>query len=280
MRWIYILKCSEEHYYVGETTRLYRRFWEHIAGKGGLNTSLHIPKQLVGLYRVSTIQKFIEYNNIMNINEPNIYFDRLSDILNDFNYSQKDIEGEELDKKNNLTAETYITECLMVNSITNWKKIRGAKYSRFDAEYEFPQNSDVKDLPLCKCGIPCDVRTNEDDSYIYFRCSKKNIWDELRNQIDIDIDEPCNYFSKYTKDIQYNKLREVRKTKIFNLTKKSPWLKELVGSQYEYCIGGCGKEYNGDYIVRYDRRAINLCFDCFVNRHNELSKKYEVKCLI
>ena len=29
MHWIYISECNDGTYYVGETTRLYRRFWEH-----------------------------------------------------------------------------------------------------------------------------------------------------------------------------------------------------------------------------------------------------------
>ena len=39
MRWIYILKCrdgiDDSIYYVGQTKRLYRRFWEHVGGRGG-----------------------------------------------------------------------------------------------------------------------------------------------------------------------------------------------------------------------------------------------------
>ena len=42
MHWIYILQCNDGVFYVGETTRLYRRFWEHECGNGGLNTSIYI----------------------------------------------------------------------------------------------------------------------------------------------------------------------------------------------------------------------------------------------
>ena len=49
MRWIYILKCSEDYenniYYIGQTKRLYRRFWEHDGGKGGVNTSIYKPEE-------------------------------------------------------------------------------------------------------------------------------------------------------------------------------------------------------------------------------------------
>ena len=42
MKWVYILQCENDYYYIGETSRLYRRFWEHQDGMGGLNTSLFI----------------------------------------------------------------------------------------------------------------------------------------------------------------------------------------------------------------------------------------------
>ena len=43
MRWVYILQCEDRYFYVGETSRLYRRFWEHQDGLGGLNTSIYNP---------------------------------------------------------------------------------------------------------------------------------------------------------------------------------------------------------------------------------------------
>ena len=46
MRWIYILKCEDDYFYVGETARLYRRFWEHTAGIGGINTQIFTPLKI------------------------------------------------------------------------------------------------------------------------------------------------------------------------------------------------------------------------------------------
>ena len=63
MYWIYILRCEDDIYYVGQTSRLYRRFWEHQDGKGGVNTSIYIPEEIVAIYKVSNILKFIDYNN-------------------------------------------------------------------------------------------------------------------------------------------------------------------------------------------------------------------------
>ena len=52
MRWVYILQCEDSYFYVGETSRLYRRFWEHENGLGGLNTSVYPPINIVAIYPV------------------------------------------------------------------------------------------------------------------------------------------------------------------------------------------------------------------------------------
>lgn len=276
MRWVYILKCSDDYYYVGETKRLYRRFWEHQEGIGGINTSTYIPEGIVSIYKVSTLSKFFEYNNIVMNKICNIYFNRGDTLMEEFNIDDSDDECDD-----NLFVENNITECLMLNSKDNWKKIRGGKYTRFDVEYTLPINEYIKNLPLCNCGLPCDIKKNDEDNYLYFRCAKKNMWPTMKEKFDIQ-DEPCKYFMKYTKDIEYKLYYEQLKKKINDLVNKSYWLKQLVGGQYELCVGGCGKEYDGNNTIRYARRAINLCFDCFINKNKELSKKflYKGKCLI
>ena len=280
MQWVYILKCSDDYYYVGETNRLYRRFWEHQEGIGGLNTSTYIPECIVSIYKVSTLCRFLEYNNIVINKICNIYFNRCDRLLENFNNIDED--DEEYD---NLFAETNITECLMLHNKYNWQKIRGGKYTRFDVDYTFPINEYIKNLPLCNCGLPCDVKKNDEHNYLYFRCAKKNIWSDMKKAFDIQ-DEPCKYFMKYTKDIEYKIYYEQHKKSISDLVNKSYWLKQLVGGQYEFCVGGCGKKYDENNTIRYSRRAINLCFDCFVHKNNELSKKYNInniikgKCLI
>ncbi len=283
MRWVYILKCQDDYYYVGETKRLYTRFWEHDEGRGGLNTSIYIPEGIVAIYKVSILCKFLEYNNRVMDNICNIYFNRNKKLLEEFN--NLDEEDDELDKYDNLFAENNITECLMLNNKDNWQKIRGGKYNRFNIEYTLPINEYIKNLPLCNCGLPCDIKKNDEHNYLYFRCAKKNMWSAMKEMFDIQ-DEPCKYFMKYTKDIEYKIYYDKKKKTISDLVNKSYWLKQLVGGQYSYCVGGCGKEYDEDNTIRYSRRAINLCFDCFINKNDELSKKYNInnilkgKCLI
>lgn len=267
MHWVYILKCHDGCYYVGETKRLYRRFWEHIEGRGGLNTSVHIPENIVAIYKVPVLWKFFEYNHRVVNRICNIYFNRNKELLEDFNGQDSEEEYDHLIIENN------ITELLMYNR-GNWRKVRGGKYTRFDIDYPLPKDECIlKSIPLCDCGLPCDVKKNEEHNYLFFRCAKKNMWNDMREEFNIH-DDPCKFFMKYTKDIDYNLYYEKKRKEIGRLVNKSYWLQNLIGEQHEYCIGNCGKKYDGENTVRYSRKAINLCFDCFVNKYEELSKKY------
>lgn len=280
MKWIYILQCEDDYFYVGETSRLYRRFWEHQDGKGGLNTSHYPPKNIVAIYSVNRLGKFLDYttkvkNNNYNLNY-NIYFNR-GGILENFN------EDDNTFGYDSLWVENFITEKLMIDNEENWSKIRGGKYVRFNVEYSFPNNTFVQELPNCYCKLPCDVKQNEEHNYLFFRCPKKNMWNKMREEFEIN-DDPCNFFMKYTNDNQFKTTYEKRKQRITSLTNSSYWLNELVGGYYEFCIGGCGKEYNENYTIRYLRTAINLCFDCFLDKYEELGRNYNEnqhrKCLI
>ena len=258
VHWIYILKCEGDLYYVGETTRLYRRFWEHQDGCGGLNTLVHPPETIVAIYPVHKLYKFIRHTQFVKHNNYNtgydIFFDR-DGVFENFNLEEENFDY--------LWTENFITEKLMIDN-QDGKNIRGGKYTKFNTEYCFPSNNLVKELPNCHCGFPCDIRKNDDENYLYFRCAKKNMWDKLIEEFEIE-DVSCNFFMKYINDTSYNTEYEHRKERIKQLLKISGWLQNLVGCQHEFCIGGCGKTYDGTYSIRYARRAINLCFDCFLD---------------
>ena len=271
MRWVYILRCEDDYYYVGETKRLYRRFWEHNKGCGGLNTSIHTPEGIVAIYKVTNLGNFFEYNSnvIDTINNQTGYDKWLLKSFND------DVEY----GHDNLDAENNITECLMISNQDNWEKIRGGKYTRFNVEYKFPVNDYVKELPICKCGIPCDIKKNEDKNYLYFRCAKKNMWESLKDQFDID-EEPCNFYMEYTKDKQFrieetNKFQAGTNT-LKELFKKSFWLKNVVIDDEDepyQCVGNCGRR-SSSIKLTYSNQKRNLCFDCFIDKNEELAKKY------
>jgi predicted GIY-YIG superfamily endonuclease len=63
VHWIYVLECEDNYLYVGETTRLFRRFSEHRYGRGGVNTGAHKPDTLVALYKVADNYSFLQHRS-------------------------------------------------------------------------------------------------------------------------------------------------------------------------------------------------------------------------
>ena len=53
--YMYILECADGSYYVGSTTDLNRRLWEHQEGMGGEYTSKRLPVKLVYAEEYSSI---------------------------------------------------------------------------------------------------------------------------------------------------------------------------------------------------------------------------------
>ena len=279
MHWVYILKCEEDRYYVGETTRLYRRFWEHCSNRGGTNTSTYNPVEIVALYNMNMIGKFIHYNNMLKtytqINKPitdsELKYFKYFDYFEEYYYNSKQVEN-------------AITECLMLKltNNTDLSNVSGGKYTRFDVEYSKPIATHINTcLPLCNCGLPCDIRVNYEKNHLYFRCAKKNFWSDLRNQFEEDygfeFDEPCKYFAEYTDDLLYRQtdmIIFVNKKELLNtLYAKSPWLKTMIGKHYEYCYADCGKTYDGERCITFNNRAINICKDCFIDKYDYIKKK-------
>ena len=295
MRWIYILKCYADDdndderciYYVGQTKRLYTRFWEHVSGCGGINTSVFTPQEIVAIYKVSDISKFIDYNKkIININN-----DRNLEWSYHTGYNNPLYVLNNWDDIINETDEFYecennIVECLIIHNKNNWENIRGGKYVRFDCDYKFPNNNFIKELPLCNCGLPCDVKKHRNKNSLYFRCAKKNMWADLKESFDyLDcIEESCKFYKEYISDIELRigkkKEFENRKKLRKELFSKSHWLKNIhddSSDPYGKCVGDCGK-YNSDYkYIKWDGKWRTLCSDCFIDKNDELRLKYETK---
>jgi hypothetical protein len=280
MFWVYIIKCEDNYYYVGETSRLYRRFWEHQDGRGGVNTTLHKPEKILAIYKVDTVCKFFNY--VCNVyNTKNNIFSHYNQ--NGYNKWLLLKFNEEYNIKYNfdyLEAENNIAECLIINNKENWEKIRGGKYTRVDAKYKFPTNKYLEHLPLCNCGIPCDIRKNDEKNLIFFRCAKKNMWENLKELFEI-YDDPCNFYMEYTEDKYFREQEDEkykkRKKELGLLYKKCFWLKNVEeNKEYnEKCVGGCNKKEHEYTRMSYDCVEINLCYDCFINNNEELSKKYD-----
>ena len=313
MYWIYILRCKDNIYYVGQTKRLYTRFWEHQDGNGGLNTSIYSPEEVVAIYRVSNIIKFIEYNErIININNDenlkwsyNTGFNNPKYVLNNWNNIDS-VETKNDDKQNaSNTSENNITECMMMHNKDNWENIRGGKYIRFDCKYKFPNNEYIKELPLCNCGVPCDVKKHKNKESLFFKCAKKNMWDGFIDEFKIE-NEPCSFYREYLTDIELRvedkKNFDERKKNLGKLIKNSDWLENVPleedgelgqcvscntyvwsDSQGEFKNNGIIYPFSKDEEINIDNRRL-LCLNCFIDKNEELKKKYNIfnsgKCLI
>jgi putative endonuclease len=46
MAWVYILRCADDSYYVGSTTHLEYRLWQHQNGEGAEYTKRRLPVEL------------------------------------------------------------------------------------------------------------------------------------------------------------------------------------------------------------------------------------------
>lgn len=190
MHWVYIFECEDNRLYVGETTRLFRRCWEHNRGDGGVNTRVFKPERLAAIYKVQTLGKFQSYD--YNVDEA---------VHNRTKYNKWKLikfEDDEEDIHDYKAAENNIAECLMM-SFGVTKNIRGGKYTRIDNHYELPNNDLFKRLPFCDCGYPCDVKKCKDKDVLYFRCPRKNFWDGLRESFEC-CDEPCKFYQEYNHD--------------------------------------------------------------------------------
>lgn len=287
MHWVYILKCLDGIYYCGETKRLYRRFWEHENGNT-INTSIYTPVNIVAIYKVDTICKFIRYNNSINeiLNGKYVYewelkYNKQNILtqLKNWNKINSDIQGNQ-----HTLAENNITECLMIHKKKEWNKIRGGKYVRFDIIYNFPNNKCIKDLPLCYCGLPCDIKKNDENNYLFFRCAKKNMWKNFKEIFEIK-EEPCKFYMEYIKDknikLESYQLNKNRKEKIKELFLKSYWLENIeIYDGKKGCIN-CSENRSEKLLVKHNNK-LRLCLNCFINDNDELSEEYSLfdKCLI
>ncbi len=213
VHWIYIIECNDKFIYVGETINLYKRLTQHIRGRGGKNTHTHIPKKLIGLYKVNDNQSFYQYNSA-------VKFGTLNNI--------KTAIDEWGTWGDNLFIENKFTERLFYERRNNheygtgneWYRVRGGKYTRDSLDNSMYSAKEMRerptkagpcfmttpidkipeeeiiDRPLCNCGMPCEVKLSKDTKKIYFVCALKNLWPDFFKGIEIG--ESCNFWKMYT----------------------------------------------------------------------------------
>jgi predicted GIY-YIG superfamily endonuclease len=289
VHWVYVVKCDDDFIYVGETTRLYKRFTEHIRGRGSQNTHRHKPKELIGLYRVNNNHSFINYRY---------------DILNKrYNKNHIDDWGEE--EGDYLRIENHITERYLwerrndheYGTGKEWYRVRGGKYtykSLDDAleisrafcsrpnrikgsyvcnspELRILQKEDIVDRPLCNHGYPAEVNIKKDKTKIYFTCPIPN-WGDFD---DLERDEPCKFWKEYEEDRIIKIQHGINQTRL-----KEPWMYNIPPTsrmEPDPCVVCNKKDYNPEWALG---KVLRLCSACLCDRYEELQKKYKDICLI
>lgn len=264
VNWVYVLKCEDDYTYIGQTSRLYARFFEHVTGRGGYNTHIHKPNKLLGLYRVNSNASFIKYRKMVELGEYNPF------VINDWN-----------DTGDYLMVEDFITERFMHDADPEWWKIRGGKHTRKLTYKEIIEGNptkrlakkDVVDRPLCKCGLPSEVKLAKDKQKIYFVCALSNIWESFFGVLDVD--NKCDFYEVYKDDTRVKKRYE----KIV-IRQNESWIENLPETLYkiarEPCIS-CGKT---GYLPIFNKGRRQLCQTCLFEKYDELKTKYEIPCSI
>jgi len=183
MHWVYVLRSDDDDIYVGETTRLFRRWNEHQTGRGGVNTSHGNYETIVAVYNVASNRSFARY------------------ISDNFVWRCERYWDDEVDKQDALAIENFITERLLTDRGITRYTIRGGKYLTEEKCEKFCsiKNQHQRDRPLCKCGYPCEVKMKKDKTKIYFVCPVPE-WVEGFN-----VPDKCNFWQEYE---PYRKMRE------------------------------------------------------------------------
>jgi len=183
MHWVYVLRSDDEDIYVGETTRLFRRWNEHSHGRGGINTRDGDYNTIIGLYSVVNNRSFARFVGDKAVWRCERYWD------------------DEVDKYDGLSLENLITERYLTERGQTYYSIRGGKYTTEDRCETFWNGGEActKDRPLCKCGFPCEVKMKKDKTKIYFVCPVPNWINGFQ------FPEPCNFWQEYE---PYRTLRE------------------------------------------------------------------------
>lgn len=198
MHWIYVIKCNDDRIYVGETRKLFSRLYQHETNRGSKHTSQFKPVSILGLYIVGINYKFFEYVNEIG-NDANI--DKLSYIICNAN------ECIWNNKQYALEVENFITECILSTNENTF----GGKYvnnNRIQLLQSLDDNKkkSINNRPICKCGLPCEVKIIKPDKYykIYYVCSKKNIWEHMRERFNhLNIPKCCDFYCEYLDDLEY-----------------------------------------------------------------------------
>ena len=183
MHWVYVLQSSESKcIYIGETMRLYRRWWEHRDGKCK-TTSDDNYDTIIGLYNVGNNDLFMSYRE---------------DMLKNYSgaWKCKRFWGLDCDKDKALNLERHITERYIVDrGVEKCYTIYGSFYLNDEKceNFYFSERSKdyTRDRPLCYCSYPCEIKMKNDQTKLYFTCPVPD-WIE-----GFETNNRCNFYQEF-----------------------------------------------------------------------------------
>jgi predicted GIY-YIG superfamily endonuclease len=188
MHWVYVLKSSSSgNIYIGETTRLFRRWNEHWTSRGGKITSRDNYDTIIGLYSVGANHSFLTHRE---------------NIIKGFGtFKCEKFWGIEENKQIALQIENHIAERFLVDRGITKQDVMGGKYlSETICEnfcFSSKHNEYIRDRPTCYCCYPCEVKLSRNKEKIFFCCP-------IPDWVD-DAPDKCNYYQEFE---PYRKTRE------------------------------------------------------------------------
>lgn len=256
MHWVYVVKSDDGHIYIGETIRLYRRFHEHQSGRGSVNTSRHVPTELLGLYHVPNNVAFVRNHDEMT-----------SGVFNrDITFWNGDDDGDYRG------IENHITERYMYENRDRCGLVRGGKYTTQERCIDYHSNMMANagplsklfaTRPLCKHGYPCEINMKKDKDKMFFTCplSRPNYIEGFYSGLSVDA--ACDFWKEY---------EPYRKTKLtFEAMRDAFWVRNIPLWENMPCLK-CKSEQN-EVLWRFGVRH-RICNKCFQTHYDSLKKEY------
>jgi len=199
VHWVYIVECTDQFIYVGETPHLFKQLTQLMKGRG----AKYIPIKLLALYKVNENQSFYQYNSAIK------HDGSVEKVMNEWGSW-----GDHFFIENNMTERLFYERRNNQEYGTGkeWYRVHGGKYTKESLDimvegYKYASESntyfiagnpiaekeeeDLVDRPLCHCGMPCEVKLSKDKSQIEYECSLKNVWDNVSRMIKVD--KPCTF---------------------------------------------------------------------------------------
>jgi len=203
--WVYILLLEDDRIYIGETTRLLRRLYEHADcdRHGSISTDRFPVIEVLGIYKMD--------NNLM-------YYSDMGylDIENNIVENTMKVQGDKWwkvrgGKHTTLIFDHHERSCICKDchyeDIIRPDKVRyGIKPEYEDCnltDFSNPSSNLKYIRPVCDCGIPADIRQSKYGNW-YWKCPmgmNSFVCEEilqnnthLCNEFDVDINSGCNFY--------------------------------------------------------------------------------------